>query len=266
MRELAVVVSNDNKNTNPIETINAIKEAGFKNVFIQWYDKEWDISQEEQLEYIRKCNLNVIFAHLGYQNINDIWEEEKNGEEIIERYKKDIKVCKDNNIPMVVMHLTSKSKAPIYNEIGLERIRKIVDYAKELSMKVAFENTKIKGYLEYVFDNIKNDNIGICYDAGHCHAHFHDEFDFDKFKNKILAVHLHDNDKSDDQHFLPFDGTIEWENVIEKLVKNGYDGPVTLELCYSEKYLDKTLEEFYKEGLEIGVKLSKIFESKVIEQ
>ena len=70
---VAVVVSNDNKNVTIYETINAIKNAGFKNVFIQWYNKDWNPSQEEQLEYIRKCGLNVIFAHLGYQGINNLW-------------------------------------------------------------------------------------------------------------------------------------------------------------------------------------------------
>ena len=32
---IAVVVSNDNIDVNVFETINAIKNAGFKNVFIQ---------------------------------------------------------------------------------------------------------------------------------------------------------------------------------------------------------------------------------------
>lgn len=31
-RELAVVVNNDNKNVSVVETVNAIKEVGFKNV------------------------------------------------------------------------------------------------------------------------------------------------------------------------------------------------------------------------------------------
>lgn len=54
MREIAVVVSNDNKDVSVIETINAIEKAGFKNVFIQWYNKDWKPTQEEQLKYIRK--------------------------------------------------------------------------------------------------------------------------------------------------------------------------------------------------------------------
>lgn len=161
---------------------------------------------------------------------------------------------------MVVMHLTSKTKAPMYGEIGLERIKKIVNYAKELNVKVAFENTKIKGYLEYVLGNIKDDNVGICFDAGHCHVHFNDEFNFEFFKDRIFAVHLHDNDKSDDLHLLPFDGTIDWKNVIEKLKECNYNGPITLEICYRYDYLNMTLDEFYRIGKDRGNKLMKIAE------
>lgn len=76
---------------------------------------------------------------------------------------------------MVVMHLTSKSEAPKYNETGLKRLKEIVDYAQELNIKVAFENTKIKGYLDYVIENIDNENVGICFDSGHYHVHFNDD-------------------------------------------------------------------------------------------
>ena len=82
---------------------------------------------------------------------------------------------------MVVMHLTSKKVAPIYNEIGLNRIKKITEYAKQLEMKVAFENTKIKGYLEYVLENIKDDNVGICFDAGHINS----ESGYDTFEDVV---------------------------------------------------------------------------------
>ena len=260
MKKIAVVIHNNNENVTVSETIDAIKKAGFKDVFVQWYNKEWEYSQEEQLKYARKQGLNIIFAHLGYKNINDLWKECDEENKLVENYKKDIKICKQNNIPMVVMHLTSKKVAPNYNEIGLERIREIVNYAKELDIKVAFENTKIKGYLEYVIQNLDNDNVGICYDAGHCHVHFNDEFPYEMFKNKIFAVHLHDNDKSDDLHLLPFDGTIDWEYVINKLKDCNYNGPITMELCYRYDYLNMSLDSFYKKGYEVGKKLQEMFE------
>ena len=260
MKELAVAIQNENEKVNIIETIKSIKNAGFKNVFVQWYDENWEHNQEEQVKLCKELGLNIIFAHLGYQNINSIWEDGNEGDNQVERYKKDIRECYDNGIPMVVMHLTSHKKAPMYGEIGLNRIKKIVQYAKELNMKVAFENTKIKGYLEYVLDNIKDENVGICFDAGHYHVHFDDEFNFEFFKDKIFAVHLHDNDKSDDLHLLPFDGTINWKYVIKKLKDCNYHGPVTLELCYRYDYLNMSLDDFYKEGYTIGIRLAEMFE------
>lgn len=255
---IAVVVSNDNEGVTIYETINAIKNAGFNNVFIQWYNKDWNPSQEEQLEYIRKCGLNVIFAHLGYQDINNLWLDNEIGNSLVERYKNDIRICKANNIPMVIMHLTSKSEAPQFNEIGLNRLKEIVNYAKELDVKVAFENTKIKGYLECVIENIDNDNVGICFDSGHYHVHFNDELDFEKFKNRIFAVHLHDNDQSDDLHLIPFDGTLNWRKVIRNLKECNYKGPITLELCYRYEYIGMNIESFYKKGFKVGEKLNQM--------
>lgn len=259
-REIAVVVSIANKGVNVIDTIDAICNAGFKNVFIQWYNKDWNPTQEEQLKYIREKGLDVIFAHLGYQNINDIWLDIEDGDKLVERYKNDIKICKENDIPMVVMHLIGKNEAPRYNEIGLKRLQEIVDYAMTLDIKVAFENTKFKGYLDYVLLNIKNDNVGICFDSGHYHVHFDDDLDFTKFKDRIFAVHLHDNDKSDDLHLIPFDGTIDWKKIIEELKSCNYDGPITMELCYRYEYLAMNIDDFYKRGYEIGLKLKEMFE------
>ena len=242
-------VQNDNKNVTPQQTIEAIKGAGFDGVFIQWYDKDWEFSQQGQVDMCKKLGLEIYFAHLGYNGINDIWIEGDNGDILVNKYLHNLDECKANGIKMVCMHLTSKSVAPEPSEIGIERLQQIVDYAEKLGIKVAFENTKIFGYLEYVFDRIKNQNVGICYDAGHCHCHFNDKFSWEKFKNKIFAVHLHDNDKSDDLHLLPFEGTVNWEKLVENLKAANYNGPVILESCYRNQYLSESLFDFYKTSL-----------------
>lgn len=259
MRELAVAIQNSNRNVTGFQTIDAIKKAGFKNVFIQWYDdKRWDA--QEQTDYAKSLGLNIIFAHLGYQNIDKIWEEGLEGDKLALRYKKDIENCSKNGINLVTMHLTSGVKTPEYNEIGLKRIKEIIEFAKKVNVKIAFENLKVKGTLEYIFKNIQDENVGICFDAGHCHVHFNDQFDFEPFKNKIFAVHLHDNDKSYDQHLLPFDGTINWKDVMKKIKYYGYTGPITLELSYRNDYLKQSIQEFYMEGYKRGKKLAKLLD------
>ena len=256
MKELiAVTISNANQTVTPIETIDAIKRAGYENVFIEWYNKAWEISQEEQLKYVQELGLNVIFAHLGYQKINELWVDNEIGEAHVERFINDLKICKQHGIDLVCMHLTSKSEAPGPNEIGIQRLQKIADAAKELGIKIAFENTKIKGYQEYVLKHIQNDNVGICLDSGHLHAHFKDELDFDLMKDKIFCVHLHDNLGEKDQHLIPFEGTLDWVWLISQLKKCNYNGPVTMELVYQNEYVGEDLVKFYQRGYEAGEKL-----------
>lgn len=66
MRQLIQCVQNDNKNVSVIETIKAIKKAGFDGVFLQWYDKDLPFSQENQLKLCKELGLSVEFCHLGY--------------------------------------------------------------------------------------------------------------------------------------------------------------------------------------------------------
>ena len=254
-RKYIQCVNNSNKEVSPKETIQAIKDAGFDGVFLQWFNKDWEFSQQEQLDLCRDLDLEIPFVHLSYKNINSLWEDDLLGDEVIDDFLRDLDVCKSNNIDLVVMHLTSKTDAKAPNERGLQRLQRLIDYAEKIGIKIAFENTKIMGYLEYVFDNIKNKNIGICFDIGHCHAHFDDVFDWDKFKGKIIAVHLHDNDKSKDQHLLPFDGTIDWDYYSKKLKEAEYTGPITLESCYRNEYLKYSLNDFYKRSIEIAKQL-----------
>ena len=147
-----------------------------------------------------------------------------------------------------MMHLCAEFVAPPPNEIGLNRILKICNKAKKLNMKIAFENTKIKGYQEYILNNIDLDNVGFCYDSGHDHCHFKDSFNFELFKNKILCTHLHDNYGEEDDHLIPYDGNLDFDYVINGLKKANYNGYLTFEFVYRKNYLNENIEDFYKRG------------------
>lgn len=260
----SVITSND-PNKDATNVIHSIKRAGFDGVFLQWYNKDLPLSQQMQFNLCMELGLDVEFVHLGYKGINNIWLEGQEGDALVDYYKNDIDACHKNGIKLVVMHITSKQVAPTPNEIGISRLQIIADYAKSLGVKIAFENTKIKGYLEYVFDHIKNDNIGVCFDIGHCHCHFEGDFDFEKFKGKIWAVHLHDNhgmvedEGLRDEHLLPFDGTIDWEYYAKKLAECGYKSSITLE-SHNAHYKDLSLDEFYALAIKKAENLREVFE------
>ena len=257
MNDIAIVINNACDDLNAYETVDAIKKAGFKNVFIQWYDKDNKISQEDIVNYIKENNLNIIFAHLGYKNINNIWLDNEIGKSLEKQYINDLNKLSKYNIDMVVMHLCAGLEAPTANNIGLSRFENICNHAKKLGIKVAFENTKIKGYQEYILDNLKLDNIGFCYDSGHDHCHFKDTFNFDKFKNKILCTHLHDNHGKEDEHLIPNDGNLDFAYVLNGLKKTNYESYLTFEIIYQKNYLEENIEDFYKKSYNKCIEINK---------
>ena len=91
MSNLAVCIQNDNVNVTPKETIDAIYSAGFKDVFVQYYHREkLNFDEIAQIDYCKKIGLNIIFCHLGYKNINDIWIDDQIGEVVTNQYIEDL--------------------------------------------------------------------------------------------------------------------------------------------------------------------------------
>ena len=258
MKELAISIRNYNKD-NYIDVIKCIKKAGFKNVFIEWYNYDLEL-QENILNCARDNGLNVIFAHLGYQNSNAIWLDCEDGEKELKRYMNDIDVCHKNGINLVIIHPTRKYENPGVTEIGIERVRKLVEYASQRGVKIAFENVELKGHLEAIVDNISSNMVGICFDAGHCNLFYDGDFDVDKFRDRVLTIHLHDNFKEKDDHNLPFDGTVDWDKVIKQIVDMNYDDYIVIESGYNGYYSNISLEDYYKLAFERGVKLEKLFD------
>lgn len=258
MNELLISIRNYNSD-NYKDIINNIKKVGFKNVFVEWYNQDLKL-QKDILNYVQELGLNIVFAHLGYQNANALWEDNEFGDMIMNQYIEDIKDCKKSGIDLVVMHPTFEDGNPGMNEIGLRRIKKILDVAADYDMKVAFENVELVEYLEYIVKNVHRSNLFFCFDVGHCHLFNNDDFDIELFKNKIFIIHLHDNFKKLDDHNLPFDGTVDWEKSIKQIIDMHYDGYMAIESGYNNYYKNLSLEEYYKLAYERGMKIRELFE------
>lgn len=262
MSEIAVCVSNQNEIVTPIETINAVCEAGFKNVFVQWYDRyDLDMSQAEQVRELQKRGINIIFAHLGYTDMEDFWTNEESCKSRIDRFIKDLDDLKEIGITTACMHVLGHHETTT-SEFGFREFKRLVRHAKEIGVNLTFENTIQKGILEEVFDYVKDEGAGICVDVGHINCKFNGEFDYDHFKGAVRCVHIHDNlGPTKDLHLLPFDGVIDYTDTFKKLKSTGYDSYVTMELIYQGRYTSMDVKDFYKEGYQRGLKLQEIFDS-----
>ncbi|HEY2382622.1 MAG TPA: sugar phosphate isomerase/epimerase family protein [Terriglobia bacterium] len=142
---------------------------------------------------------------------------------------------------------------------------------KEKFSLVAFEHAyaaiaQIRAFagVEVVLENIPNEistmerleefkrvsqapDIGICYDTGHGHIQ-----GITGGLDGIRTTHVHDNNGENDEHLWPFEGTLNWPALIEKLVLANYKGPFMFEARGEElskgNEVRERLEELWHEA------------------
>jgi sugar phosphate isomerase/epimerase len=148
-----------------------------------------------------------------------------------------MQTCERLSIQMITIH---PGAAVAYGEDVKSRVReatrasiKIIDRAIEgMSLKVALENMPPGTWsICYDIDELKSmvegTRIGICFDTGH--AHVAGTIDgFLREREMILNVHLHNNDKTSDQHLALDKGTIDLKPIVGTLSRK-YRGNYIIE-------------------------------------
>lgn len=244
------------------EQIKIIKDCGFDCFFSPYYDDE-PIDKWKNLA--TKLGLEYETVHLPFYtanglNANDLWEDTLNGEEYFNYILKHIDGCSEIEVPIGVMHVSCESVGPEPGQIGIDRFKRMCDYAEKKNVKLAFENLELPEHLHKVMEII-GDFHGFCWDCGHnlCYT---PETDMSQiYGDKIICTHIHDNfgvtkpgniHWYDDLHMLPFDGNLDWEWYGKRIKETVYTGPLTLELLLKskEEYKNMPLEEFFKTAFE----------------
>ncbi len=93
------------------------------------------------------------------------------------------------------------------------------------------------------------------------HAYLTNQGDVGPLKrlgSRIKGLHVHDNKGVDDNHFIPFDGSMNWQEQMGALKETGFDGYITLELAYT---CDKDIGGFLSHAHSAAVRLDEILRS-----
>jgi sugar phosphate isomerase/epimerase len=71
--------------------------------------------------------------------------------------------------------------------------------------------------------------LGVCCDVNHLFKEAPQQF-IERLGSRIVTTHISDNDGTDEKHWLPGNGIIQWDAVIDALVRVGYRGPIMHEV------------------------------------
>lgn len=222
--------------SNNLDKIKLIRQVGFDGVFLFW-----DESLAEIVDNLSKADLIIETLHLPFDNCNELWIPGDAGDGYIDLMKRGILDAKKYHIPTVIFHVSSKQNPPAYNDLGLERFKGILAVAEACQVNIALENLRKLDYLDYLYENIDSDYLKFCFDSGHANAFTKniEDFPWGKYQDKLICLHLHDNDGEDDLHNLPFEGNINWEKLMKKLKQINYQGPLTTEAIIKDYQIDE---------------------------
>lgn len=202
----------------PIEDrIAAIRSVGFDAVCLDFEAelRGTETSWENQVRLCEKHGLPIENVHLTGDGMTAVWSDGDAGERVIDRLVTELSDMASLGIRTGVAHVTWGHDRPggAY-ETGLARYLRAAEAAEKYGVFLALENSVYPEYVRYLLDHIDSDHVGFCYDSGHENAFSAGEDYLSSYADRLLAMHLHDNDGAHDLHAMPFDGTVDWRRVI----------------------------------------------------
>ena len=229
--------------------IEKLGKVGFEHFFIG--SNDGDFAKYRAVG--DKMGMSLDFIHAPFRGINKFWLE---GDDYLELYngmKLSVDIAAEHSIPMVICHVSSGWEPPATNELGFSRFDRLVNYAEEKKVTIAFENLRvIDNLLELMGRYNDREYVKYCYDCGHEYAYTPTQDWIKTFGDKLACVHIHDNlghgkSTSPDFHYLPFDGTLDYANMVRRLDEVGYTGPIMLEVFNTARpeYQELTEDEFF---------------------
>jgi len=119
---------------------------------------------------------------------------------------------------------------------NLKTARALAKIAREYGVKIAIENVpepypflmKSVEDFERFYAQV-NEDIGMVLDVGHSNVNGQTEHFLNTFADRIVHLHLSDNDGKSDQHLGVGYGTVDWNGIASLLKKLSYNGTLVIE-------------------------------------
>ncbi|MCL1951911.1 MAG: sugar phosphate isomerase/epimerase [Oscillospiraceae bacterium] len=249
------------------QRIRLIAEAGFDAVML-WYGDDFGLAfrAENRPAQARACGLRLENVHAPFDEVNHLWEDSADGQRVFEGYLQCVEDCARFGIPTVVVHADRGRTPPPVSALGLERWAALIRRAEALGVNIAVENLRNAHQIDraqLLLERFDSRRFGFCYDSGHWHARYQDFDWLGRWPQRLMALHLHDNhggetEGHDDQHLLPFDGTIDWPAQMRAIAETGYPGPTALEIARKTGYKLCRRKRFLALAQERAVKLEEL--------
>lgn len=234
---------------DPVEGILSwSKEAGIP--YIDWSrDIGTDVIYTEAemdrfAELLAKYDLKCEHIH-GFEDTTNHSVADGEG---LERYvavqSNRIELCHRLGGDVVVIHIPGIfwSHMGIDLAEALERSTRALDQLRPLcekyNIRLAVENYREQSSVQRLDFYLERypEMMGFCLDIGHANLVAGETEEMRAYGEPLCALHLHDNDGSDDHHQPPYFGTVDWSALFQWLADINYQRSINFELIYDRRF------------------------------
>ncbi|WP_243135748.1 sugar phosphate isomerase/epimerase family protein [Acetobacterium tundrae] len=230
------------------ERIKIIADAGFDEAMISWEDEfePWALKKEAFPEIVRSSGLGITNIHAPFIGYNDIWEATRlEIQPKLEVFKDYIRDCKRFDIPAMVMHTNDLDDFKPDLDKGKAFFSELADTAEKYGVDLAVENVSRQYLLDYLLGEIDAPHFGMCYDSSHDFLEIENSGRIlKKYKYRIKALHLSDNDFQEDRHWIPREGNIPLDEVMQELLSVPTIETISYEVIANELWREREPIEF----------------------
>ncbi len=248
--------------------IEYVAQAGFKHIDLSLstigegnplFGDDW---QEEILRLKETANrLNADFVQSHAPDVNPLADASDAKEKILRA----IKICGALGIPIMAVHggfATDVTEREVWFEKNRDFFRSLLPALEENNVNLLCENTTKANMPNWYYPTTGKDlrdfarfvdhpNFHACWDTGHANIEGSQYEEIKVLGDELYAIHFNDNRGGQDEHLIPFMGTMNTDEVICALTEIGFQGPLTFEsssVLRPERYWFGNRRKFQKEN------------------
>ena len=248
----------------PEPYLKRIAEVGFSHIHWCHHWRTDFVYSDCEIEQIARwlqdfgLKLNDLHASAGVEKawVSSLEYERLAGVELV---KNRISMTARLSSDVIVMHIPSEpedagGKNAFWTQV-LKSLDAIEPYARDHGVRIAIENLGPGSFktIERILSQYSPDYIGLCYDSGHGNLDIcSDGLDqLERLKERLISMHLNDNDGTGDQHNPIFSGTVEWARLAWIIAESPYAKCINMEITIHHSGIESE-SAFLEKAFETG--------------
>jgi len=251
---------------NPEPYLRRIADAGFSHVHwchhwnTDFLYSRWEIAQLRA--WLSEFGLQLLDLHAS-AGVEKNWTSLREYERLagVELVQNRLEMAAELGSDVIIMHTGTPPDGQ--EQLFWQQLRRSLDTlescARARGVRIALENGNWS-IIETVLREYAPDYLGLCYDAGHGNLGWGSPEELARTHDRLLSIHLHDNDGTGDQHNLLFSGTVDWERLAGILAASSYAKCVSMEvIIHHAGFQDEVA--FLAKAYETGIRFAHMLDA-----